>query len=349
MSASLAAQSFVSPAIATNAPGNAANGLPVCDDAPRARRYQQVHEAVPPMPIRSIAFRPNESAFTFQGTNVLDLEVWMGPGNPLAQTSHFFDRNFRLQPTLVLPRTRISIAAQGTPGWPGPTPFSLPLVLQNPYGHTGGPIVWELRIHSSSYNGSPSMAFYDAERGSMAASDGTRIGEGCWVAGRGAFQLLHTGGCVDSGGVLQWNFQVSAAPSSTPVYVSIGTQNPNAPFGCSRLFTNLALILPIGTSDANGAITNHQAGAATLVLPNPVAPNSLGPLVYAQAHALTGNTLVNSSGMEFRLPAPLLTRRVEVARIFNHQGGVGAAEGVWPVDASLPYSFVGYGLVTEFR
>ena len=158
--------------------------------------------------------------------------------------------------------------------------------------------------------------------------------------------MTHTASWTDRGGNLLIGFLLQAGPANAAALLSIGTGNPNLalPGLCSNLQTNLVMLLPMGVTDAAGAIDRERAAACSFVLPNTLG----GAVIHSQAHALDPARpdpiqICNSDGRAGTVPFPDLTRRVEVVRLWNDAGGTTALQAI-----CAPASTIGYGLVTQF-
>ena len=151
---------------------------------------------------------------------------------------------------------------------------------------------------------------------------------------------------ADMGGTLLFNFTVANGPLSAPVFLSLGTTNPNlaVPGLCSNLATDLAVIYPLGLTSAAGATSFHNAGLSAVAIPNTIP----GGTVFAQAHAFDAGRpdpiqVCNSQGRQLAIPTSNLSNVVLATRLFSQLGGTAATESLFFFG-----TIVGHALVTEF-
>ena len=339
-----AQSTIVSPTVAATSEGPANNVYPFSSAI--VRRYQQIHgDLGAAKALKSLSFRLNAGTGNNTAVWTIDLEMFMGANLGVLASSQFFDRNYFLPRTGVIARKTINWGPPGQATSPGPVPFSpgLMLTLDAPFVHVGGTfaLVWEVVIYANTVT---SSAVMDADVGSTTTTVPAITGAGCSVIGRPSV-MTHNSTLADIGGILAWNFTVTNGPSGTPVFLALGTANPNlsVPGLCSALLTDMAVVLPIGVTDATGALTTHNSGASTFILRNTLQ----GGTVYSQVHALDAGQpnlpFANSNGRAAMVPSSNLTRVCDFMRVFNDLGGTTAIEGNFFQTLS-----VCYGLVTQF-
>lgn len=135
--------------------------------------------------------------------------------------------------------------------------------------------------------------------------------------------------------------------------LAVGTSNPNlaVPGLCASLLTDLGLVLPIGMTDATGAIGEQNSAnnyfpseGSTFVVPNSIPGLVVYSLVRVQ-ETLGSNAIpvINSNGRSITMPTSSMTHTVSVSRLFNNLGGTTATRGMFVNTTTL-----GYGLVTRF-
>jgi len=174
-------------------------------------------------------------------------------------------------------------------------------------------------------------------------------GTGCIVNGQNK-PMAHNVRSGDKGGVLMMMFSGQNCPASAPCFVIIGSrqQSLQVPGLCKPLYTTLAMILPIGSAQANGDLNTEgplfylRAADGILLLPNP-GPLTLYTQLIAPDAGRSGLPIALSNGLRIDTPGANTTRVAKVSRLFNHSGGVTATMSA----AFVRYS-IGYGLATRF-
>jgi hypothetical protein len=298
-----------------------------------------------PRAIRSLAFRLDLGNATYNGVWMIDLEMFMGFNRGLDHTTQFFDRNYFVPRTTVVTRKLINWGPQGGSTPPGPNPFrpTMSVMLDAPWLFLGGPfaLVWEVVIHSNAVSGGGPQ---DADMGSSTAGTGVITGTGCLATGQ-TIAMTHQASLVDVGGWLGLNITVTNGPANVGALLALGSRDPALQFPglCSRLHTDLLLVIPIGATDVSGAITTATSGASSFVLRNVFGGGTLFTQVHAPDRGQPGLAIANSDGRSTAVPTPNLTRVVDVMRVWNNAGGTTAVEGFWGGSFSL-----GYALVTQF-
>lgn len=335
---------IVSPVIATSVEGASNNVYPWANNV--VRRYQQIHGDIGGTPklISKLSFRMDANTSLWTGTRAIDLEMFIGNSRPLSQASFIFAQNYIGPQFTAIARKVINMGPQGQGVSPGPNAFlNMDLVLDTVFPYPGSnALVWEVVVYSNTAMGS--FQFLDADASTQTTGTSSQTGTGCVATGQTA-AMTHTPSYVDRAGILMANYVVTAGPANAPTFLAIGTMDPSLtiPGLCSNLHTNFILFLPIGLTDAVGAITRHMPGNATFVLPNALAAGTL----FTQVHSLDqrpGIPVSNSNGMMGTIPAPNTTRMVDAARIYNDQGGTAATQGYF----NTTNTTIGYGLVTQF-
>ena len=149
----------------------------------------------------------------------------------------------------------------------------------------------------------------------------------------------------DVAGTLCWAPGVALAPTAAAAVLALGTQNPNAavPGLCSNLLTNLAVVLPLPSTDANGLIDAN--GGFGIVAPNTFP----GASIYSQVHVVDGGRadaikVCNSDGYQTTVPTPDQSKALRVTRLYNSIGGVTATKSQFTADTTI-----GYGLVLRVQ
>src|SRR5262249_43928661 len=114
-------------------------------------------------------------------------------------------------------------------------------------------------------------------------------------------------------------FGVTNAPNNAATALALGTSNPNlvVPGLCGTVFTDFAVMLSVGTTDASGSISQYTNPASMMFKTTP-AP---GATVYAQFHSLdAGSSLsipvASSQGMRIVLPSLTPSSVVEITRLY---------------------------------
>jgi hypothetical protein len=89
-------------------------------------------------------------------------------------------------------------------------------------------------------------------------------GLGCVVAGQ-LFTASLNPAIVDAGGVAVLGAYLERAPASQPAWLALGTSNPawQVQGFCSTVLTDLALVVPIGSTDATGFLGATAGGPST--------------------------------------------------------------------------------------
>jgi hypothetical protein len=233
-------------------------------------------------------------------------------------------------------------------GTPAPFDFAIPFTTPFPYAGTHS-LAWEMLQYSNTAFGLvPSSS--DAEGGSATDGPVTRTGAGCIASGQSA-AMTHEVATADIGGTFAFGLYLDKAPANALAVLYIGTSNParTIPGLCGPLYTDLALSLPLGTTDANGFIgakvgaTTFIGGPAVWMLPNTFG----GTKLYTQVHAVDGGStnaipIVNSDGHSFTVPQPDRTRITPISRIFTHDSQTASNALFFNVTT------LGYGVVVQF-
>lgn len=343
---SLASQ-VISPIQATTVEGSASQQVPF--NSGTARRHMQLHGDLPAQSamITRLSFRQNGgNTVNFDGVRTIDLELFVANSSvPFDLPSTTFAANYTLVPTNAIARRQVTFGPQGVNSSPGPAPFNgMDLVFDAPFLYTAGStFVWEAVIYSNTLNSGVFNAL-DADQGSLTPATVSATGAGCFATGR-TLRMAQGLACRDMAGTLLFGVTASLVPANAPAVLALGTSNPNlaVPGLCSNLYTDLALLIPLPNSDANGLITADSGFG--LVAANRFA----GATLYSQIHALdVGRSdpipICNSGGLATTFPASNLSKRVAVTRLLNNVGGTTATHATFAAD-----TMVGYGLVTLFQ
>jgi hypothetical protein len=348
LAATAAAQTstIVSPVAAATVEGNTQNNFPW--NSTVVRRYMQIHDDIggAVRMISKLSFRVAQGTGNFTGTRTYDMELFMGHGLHYPRFSYTLANNYVSTPSLVMPRGNVVFGPQGQAVNPGPNPFTanMDLMLTTPFMYNGtDSCVWEAVLHSITTSGTFSIV--DADASSTTTGTSAVTGTGCVATGQTS-AMAHTLSHADMGGLYLLNMSLARGPASSPIVWALGLSNPNLPFPglCSNLLTDLALMLPAGSTDASGALTTNTPTNSTLVLPNVFG----GATLFSQVHVFdAGRTepipITNSDGRSFAIPAPNTTQVNRTARLFNSAGGTTATESIF-----FNTSTIGHALVTQF-
>ncbi len=350
--ASAAAQNYhVSPVVAATNEGSGSNAFPFSSSV--QRRYMQIHSDMPlqAMQIKAIGFRNTASASTYTGSRQLDIELFMGRTRAWNECSFIYDQNWLQNSKMqVVTRKTITFGA-GAAASPGPSPFdpSLEIKLDAPYVYIGaaGSLGWELHMHSNVATGTNGSI--DVDICSFAPGSDSPTTTACTAGGQST-PMAHTVEISDRSGTLLMLFSARYCPANAPSLLIIGTQNLNVPIPglCANLATDLLLVFPFGTSDANGDLhrigTTYYFGAAggVIAVPNPGAGTIYSQILSFDA-TQPGLPFAASNGLALTIPQSDTSKKVEVTRLFNNSGGV-----TEPMSAVFDTSSMGYGLVTRF-
>ena len=339
-------QTIVSPVGLATAEGNASNAFPWNDQSVSPTRvYQQIHSDLGTTVrlLKKLAWRANGGGGTTPNVRTNDLELFLGPSVNYDQASWIFARNYVGTRTSVVPRQVINFGPLTGGGSPAPFNFGIP--LPTPYMHVGTTsLCWEAVIHSSS----GTFVTIDAHSSSITSATFASTGPGCTASGQ-ASPMLHGPRSGDYGGTLIFGTYVEFAPKTAPLILAIGATNPNLtiPGLCGGIYTDLLLMLPIGSSDATGFLgtialsTKFPAGPGCFALPN----TAQGATLFTQVLAPdVGSTMpipiATSDGKTFTVPTSNLSVIAQVTRIYNNSNSV--------TDPWAYFADAGYGIVTEF-
>lgn len=338
----LASQStIVSPTAATTQGGNG-NSYPWGQSS---MHYMQVHSDLKGQVriVNQLAFRMPPGTGSFTGTRAIDLEMLMGDTVGYDEVQPTYAANYTGTPMVVVARKIINMGPQGTQGQPI-SPFAgMDVPLDTPFPYVGvKSLGWEVRVFASTLVGSFNSA--DALASDATGGTVTTNGPGCMATGKttamGMTALLYQNAYH-----LTALFGVSNGPNNAVTVLALGATNPSqaVPGLCGPLYTDLAAILNVGTTDATGAIP--RGGSASFYFKTNPAP---GATVYAQVHSLDVGSaqkipVANSNGTTMVLPTLVPANVMEVTRLYLAGNPTGA---VASVDY---YGVIGYGLATRFR
>lgn len=340
---------FVSPTTANGVEGSASNSFPFTNGI--VRRYQQVHDDLPQLPLTlsglSFRFKTPTSVTTYTGTRTIDMELLIGNGpNNYAATSRLLDANFTSPPTIGIPRTIVNWGPQGLSlPTPGPQAFhtNMDLPLASPYVWipVTPTLTWEAVIYSNSV-GTGSFTALDVDQGSFTTATGTTVGTGCICTGRTVAQTAVIS-MADMQGYLGFGIGVTNGTPNSQIFSSIGFTNPNLAVAglCSNVYTDLTFFIPSGTTSATGSLAN-SAGVG-FHIPNGLSGAQLFFQNFTFDPTLPGIPMCASSGVMFTVPAPNTTKIVQVSRAFDSSGTTTATTGLFFANSNI-----GYGLPVEF-
>jgi len=348
--ASAQSQTVLSPVGVGTGDGSTANSFPWASGT--VRRYMQVHSDIKGTPkvINKLAWRRDGAGTTSStATRAVDLELYMGNSVEWSSASFVISNNYTAAPSLVLPRQVVNFGPLLAVGNPAPAEMAVP--LSTPFVYAGvKSVAWEAVVYSNTATGSwPSIDVHQSTLASTPAI--TTSGAGC-IRGGGTVAMSLVASHADTGGLYSIGAYILNAPVTAPTVLAIGTTNPNLPVTglCGNLYTDLAAMIPVGLTDASGAIKNVSE-TSSYASPNMVftAPNTFpGAQLFLQAHSIDAAStsllpICNSNGLAVTVPAISNTRIVECTRIFNNVGGTTAAHGIY-----FNTSAYGHSIVTEF-
>lgn len=182
-----------------------------------------------------------------------------------------------------------------------------------------------------------------ADARTITTARATTIGTGCVCTGRTTAQTTSVS-VVDMQGYLGFAIGTTNGTPSSPVYSAIGFSNPNLPIPglCANSYTDLAFLIPNGTTGTTGPLAN-SAGFG-MHIPNTFGGAALYFQNFTLDLAFPGIPLCASSGVMFTVPAANTTKVVNVTRMFDSSGTTTATDGLLFTTSSL-----GYGLPVEFN
>lgn len=321
---------LVSPAGLDNVAGNAISSLPF-----RRGRFLQIHSdlGATPRVFRALALRQAPGNLVSTGTLAVDLELWAGNARPHDRVSLVFTDNYATPRVNAITRKLVNFGPQGQQAYPSPFQ-GMDLIFDFPVVYIGAfSFAWEVQTHAVTANGT--WAWTDAQRSSYGGStQGTTTGAGC-------NDMTQYVDLADNGGTLGCAFRCMSMPPNQQAVLALGTTNPDLPVVglCSRLLTDLALVLPMGST---GSGTFETTGPGTLFVPNTMG----GVTLYSQFHALdpnqTGIPLRNSSGKAFTVPVPNVGTVVRVSNVSS----LIAPDA--PIGTFAYLGIAGCGVVTQF-
>lgn len=338
----LAAQNTVVSPVAAATTGGGGNSYPWSQGP---MHYMQVHSDIKNQfrLINQIGFRMSPGTSTYTGTRAIDLELFMGDTVDYDAVQTTFTANYTGTPQLVVTRKIVNMGPQGTQAQPI-SPFAgMDIPFDTPFPYLGTKSLgWEVRIYSNTLTGTFSSS--DALSSSNQAATVSTTGAGCTASGKTS-PMTMTASLTQTCYHLTTIFGLTNGPNSAVTVLALGTTNPNQSFPglCGPLYTDLAAILNVGTTDATGAIP--RGGSASFYFKTNPAP---GATVYAQAHSLdVGSSqkipVANSNGTTLILPTLVPANVMEVTRLYLAGNPTGAV-------ASIDYyGVIGYGLATQFR
>jgi len=339
----VSAQSAISPSGAATVEGTTRSTIPFLGSL--SSRYLQLHGDLPTsLTIHRLSFRQDAGSVTnFTGTRSIDLELFLGNTSQSFDTpSMEFLGNYSGSRTARIARKTVNFGPQGQNAVAGPRPFQgMDLPLDSPFFHPAGfTLVWESLIRSGTTTGT--MNSLDADDASGSVSGPLSTGIGCIATGRTA-AMTHDARIGAAFDRLSFGVTVKDGPSNASTVLALGTVNSDIllPGLCSRLFTNLLVTVPIGSTNASGAITPDMAVGFYAQNTSP------GAKLFTQVHSLDPARadlfkICNSGGAATTYPARDLTKQVKVTALTNLSAGIGATR------AEFNVSDVGRGLVVRF-
>lgn len=347
-----AQSTIVSPSAASGVEGSSGNSFPWVNTT--VRRYMQVHSDIAGSVrvINKLAWRRDGAATNGTGTRAVDVELSMGDSVDYDKVSFVHSNNYLGTPTVVLPRQVVNFGP--LTGTTAPAPFELAIPLATPFTYLGlKSVAWEAKLFGNSLVGT-FAGVIDAHGPNITSGVAPAVtGPGCIASGQSAAMTL-TITHADSQGLYHLGCYVERCPINAPVVLAIGGTNPalSVPGLCGLLYTDLAAVIPVGSSSATGYLGNVDETSILRAAPSMVfaTQNTFGgATLYLQAHAIdVGSTnpipLANSDGKSILVPVPNLTLpAAKVTRISNNGNGTLATQGIYFSTTSY-----GYGLVTEF-
>ncbi len=340
------ATSFVTPISATKTEGNAWNLFPFHSQT--KRRYMQIHSDLPMQAIKvtTIGFRVEAESASYKGTRTLDIELYMGQSVPYDRCSFYYDRNWLPgTKTLVVKRKKVSFGP-GTPKFPGPSPFNKALQIKLDAPYTRLPprsFAWELVVHGNTGGGIGKAT--DAEASNFVVGKTTSYGQGCTATGQRA-PMSHSAELFDVGGTVILRAIATNCPKNSPAFLILGARNPSlaVPGLCTKLLSDLLLLLPIGKSDSSGNLNLfHQLSAdGVLLFPNPGSVQLYSQVLSLDTGRSSGFPFALSNGRSFKTPAKSSGTVIRATRLFDNS---------WSVSSKQSYFFgastIGFALVIQ--
>lgn len=345
-------QTIVSPIAATTTEGGSGNSFPWVNTT--IRRYMQVHSDLQGSVrvIQKLAWRRDGTAAFGSGSRTVDVELAMGPSVDYDKVSFVTSSNYTAAPTVVLPRQVVNLPSLTSTT--SPAAFEIALPLATPFTYLGsGSLAWEAKVFSNVAVGTYTSVLDAHGPGITAGTTPSTTGTGCVATGQ-AQPMQLTISHADSAGLYHLGCYVERCPANAPVVLALGTANPalSVPGLCGLVHTDLAAVVPAGTSSPTGLLANVDETSILRPAPSLVfATQNLFPtaVLYLQAHAIdAGSTnaipVASSDGKAIAVPTPNLALGVaKVTRISNNGNGTLATQGIYFSTTSF-----GYGIVTEF-
>jgi hypothetical protein len=226
-----------------------------------SRLFQSIDasQATTPATFTRFALRRDgaSAASASYAARTVDYEVTLGPGN-IGQISGDLTQNLAGS-TVVHALRNVSMPDWTNPPVTPPAPFDFAVMLDAPYTHGGGPLMWMVRYANSSVT---TQTVIDRQFNQHLSASGALLtgSVGCIATGRtvafGHTTAMRNGSA--SAGALGMHLQVTTtnAPSSAPVMLSIDTVDSNLtlPFLCTTLRALPTVLLTLGTSSATGTL-----------------------------------------------------------------------------------------------
>jgi len=297
-------------------------------------RFQQTMSDLKgtPRAFKSLSLRPDQGyACSECAARTIEVQITMAHTD-ITKTTTTFASNYIGTPTIVFPRTKVSLPARKGPYSKLPTP-DFTFTFAKPFLYDGKQ---DFLIDIQTWNGSSTANYYTDYASSRVYADRTNIGTGCTATGQSnAMSLVsYCSSQLDTNGKSAFRFYWSASNgvANAPAVIFAGLTNPNLAVSglCTNLYTDLGLALAM-TADANGAFS--------IIFYAPFDVAWVGGVVYAQAMSVdTGRTsgwpLSLSNGVSSKLRG-----RFAPAKRVQHFSDGSATTGAGPYSNQLVVMF----------
>lgn len=243
--------------------------------------------------------------------------------------------NYKDPPVVVFARKPVNLPDWNTPATVSPSPMDAVLFLDVPFAYNGTDA---LLYDVQNENNPLGIYTQDWSSGTLAHTYGAYPAElgGSCTTPNGA--MLQRTAARANATVLEFGFGVSGAPSSVPLVLSLGATDPNTglPGLCGRIRAFPDITLPLGTSDAAGAL------ALSFPLSTGWQPFYANRILYTQVLApdasQPGLPLALSNGLAVTTPATGAPGQINVKRIYS-TNGANNATGTGPAVSAVPTLF----------
>ena len=274
-----------------------------------------------PTPIQRISWRRDgvAAANTAWAARTLDVGVHLSNAVTPGAISESFDANYSGTPVLAFASRPVNLPDWTQPPAAAPAPFDFNLQLDAPWVYMGTePFLWEVRVTNNVTATNYGNDFQSIPGSTGSSNTGTAVGTGCVATGRTAAMAL---ACSAKNQFTRFRlgYGLTNAPASTPAILFIDGTNSNLtiPGLCSTLVALPTLQLPMGNTDAAGALS-------TFSIENiPFQQSTVGVTLFSQAVAVdvgqAGLPIAVSNGRSNVFPAtpatPCLVTRVYEYRL----------------------------------